>query len=335
MAHLNRIGPAQLKGKIIDVHTHVGIGLCCYLGGSYPYCQDVEALLYRMDANGVDCAVAFPFWESPFFDPRPFLARRLVRPHRPPLTEAPFVVENRRLCEEVYEKSPRAAGRVLPFAAIDPGRLVRRQLGHLERLAEEYPLYGLKVTGVAIRSSHRHLLGKGAGFIDFARRRNWPVLLHTTAYEGDRLCHFQVNLEIVRRFPDVRFCLAHCMGFHKAALDRADALPNAWVDSAAMKIQVEAEAVIAPPRERLPSDYSDYRRVFRDLVRAYPDTMLWGSDSPAFTFMESRGYADGSLVTFRLAGSYEQEKAALDALPSPAARRRVANRNTCRFLFGT
>jgi predicted TIM-barrel fold metal-dependent hydrolase len=221
----------------------------------------------------------------------------------------------------------------MPFACIDPLRRVKVQLRELARLADEYPLYGLKVSGVTIQSSHRRLLGTASGFIDFARERDLPVLLHTTAYEGDRFCHSAINLAVVRAFPAVRFCLAHCMGFDKAYLDQAGALPNAWVDSAAMKIQVQATEVIAPPERRFESDYGDYRAVFADLVKAYPRTMLWGSDAPAYTYIERRRYADGSWVNFRLQGSYAQEKAALDAL-SPAQRRQVANRNTLAFLFG-
>ena len=328
-----RITRRQLDGEIIDVHTHVGIALCTYLMGSYPYGQSAESLLYRMNANGVHGAVAFPTWESVYFDTARFLKDRVCVAARPRIAAAPYILENRLLCEEVYHKTPSAAGRIPPFAAADPARAVERQVSELERLAHEYPIYGIKLSGVMIQSSHRHLLGKGAPLVHLARQRNWPILLHSTAYEGDQFCHNAINLEVARHYRRVRFCLAHCLGFDKACLDEADAMENVWVDSAAMKIQVEPDEILAPPERRFPSDYRDYKRVFGDLVRAYPATMLWGSDSPAYTCVQRRTYADGSQVDFTLQGSYEQEKAALDSLD---ARRRlaVANRNTCRFLFG-
>ncbi len=333
MAGYARITRRHLAGKIIDVHTHAGIALCAYLMGSYPYAQSVESLLYRMNANCVDAAVTFPTWESVYFDAARFLKDRVRVPARPPMAQAPFVLENRLLCEEVYDRTPGAPGRILPFACVDPGRCVGRQATQLESLADEYPLYGIKISGVMIQSSHRHLLGKGTPFVHLAKERNWPILLHSTAYAGDRFCHNSINLAVARRYPRVRFCLAHCLGFDKACLDEADAMDNVWVDSGAMKIQVEAEEILAPPDRRFRSDYRNYKRVFADLVRAYPRTMLWGSDSPAYTYVERRRYADGSQVNFRLQGSYEQEKAALDSLP-PRQRVAVGNHNTCRFLFG-
>jgi predicted TIM-barrel fold metal-dependent hydrolase len=249
------------------------------------------------------------------------------------VSAAPYVLENRLLCEEVYEKVPAAATRLLPFACIDPARRVQTQLRELERLSERYPIYGLKLSGVMIQSSHAHLLARGEGFVRFARERNIPILLHTTAYAGDRFCHNSINLRIARQFPSVRFCMAHCMGFDKTCLDEADAMENVFVDSAAMKIQIEVPPeVMAPPERRFGSDYSDFRRVFADLAAAYRRTLIWGSDSPAYSYFEKRRYADGTTVDFCLRGSYAQEKSALDALRG--LRLAVANRNTCRFLFG-
>jgi hypothetical protein len=333
MATWPRVDATALAGKVIDVHTHVGISVTAYLAGNYPYCQSVEDLLYRLNANGVDCAVAFPLGACSFFDTGYFLRERRRIPASPRLSPAPYVVENRSLCSEIYEKVPGAAGRILPFAGIDPGRCVRTQVKALEALLDEYPIHGLKAVGVSIQSSHRHLTGKGGAFLSLARERDLPVLLHSTAYEGDHYSHNRINLAVARACPEVRFCLAHCLGFDRVDLDEADALPNVWVDSAAMKIQIEPQEILAPAERRFASDYRDYRRVFADLVTAYPKTMLWGSDSPFYTYIEPRRYPDGSIVNFALRGSYEQERAALAAL-TPDRAKQVANANTRRFLFG-
>jgi hypothetical protein len=334
MASWPRLTSRDLAGKLIDGHTHVGINVAGYFAGNYPYCQSVEDLLYRLNANGVDCAVVFPLGPCSFFDTQRFLHDQRRVPASPRVSAAPYVMENRSLCSEVYEKLPAAVGRILPFACIDPGRFVRAQIQALEALMSEYPVYGFKAVGVSIQSSHRHLTGKGEAFLRLAAERNLPVLMHSTAYEGDRYSHTRINLAVARAYPQVRFCLAHCLGFDRVHLDEADAMPNVWVDSAAMKIQIEPQEILAPPARRFASDYADYRRVFSDLVRAYPDTMIWGSDSPAYTYIEKRRYADGSTVNFILRGSYEQEKAALDALTATQARQ-AANTNTRRFLFGT
>jgi len=329
-----RLDSLSLAGKVIDGHTHVGINVAGYFAGNAPYCQSVEDLLYRLNANGVDCAVAFPLGPCSFFDTRRFLLDQRRIPASPRLSAAPYLLENRALCSEVYEKVPGALGRILPFACIDPGRFVRAQIQALEALMAEYPVYGLKAVGVSIQSSHRHLKGKGAAFMRLAEERGLPVLMHSTAYEGDHYSHTRINLEVARAFPNVRFCLAHCLGFDKTHLDEADALPNVWVDSAAMKIQIEPEEILAPPARRFPSDYTDYRRVFADLVQAYPRTLIWGSDSPAYTYIEKRRYPDGTTVNFALRGTYEQERAALAAL-SPELARRAGNLNPRAFLFGT
>lgn len=323
----------SLSGKVIDVHTHVGIAVLDYLGGAFPYCQSAESLVYRMNTAKVDVAVAFPLGSSAFFAPLRFLRDTPLMANWPDLSHVPYAVENRLICEEAYEKVPMAQGRILPFACIDPGRYVRQQIKQMEELADEYPVYGLKAVGVRVQSSHHHLAGKASSLMDFAAERDWPVLLHSTAYEGDKYCHTSVNLDVARKFPHVRFCLAHCLGFDKHYLDEADALPNVWVDCAAMKIQIEPEEILAVPERRFPSDYTDFRTVFRDLVRKYPKTMIWGTDSPAYSYIQKRTYADGSVVNFDLQGTYELEREALDALPK-TSQKRVSNTNTRKFLFG-
>lgn len=323
----------MLAGKVIDVHTHIGLTVSGYLSGSYPYCQSAESLLCRMDQHAVDYAVTFPYGEGTFFDIVQSLHKGKRVPANPKLSDAPYVAENRLLCQEIYEATPGAATRLLPFVCIDPGRRVRVQLREIEALAGNHPIYGIKVAGVTTHSSHKHLMGKAAGFVDFARARNIPMLMHSTAYKQDKYCYNEINLAVAKKFGDVRFCLAHCLGFDRPHLDQAHAMDNVWVDSAAMKIQVEADEVLAPPERRYPSNYADHKAVFRDLVHSYPRTLVWGSDSPAYSYVTKRRYPDGTVVNFDLQGTYGMERDALDALPPPG-KRRVSDTNTRRFLFG-
>jgi hypothetical protein len=141
----------------------------------------------------------------------------------------------------------------------------------------------------------------------------------------------------VERHPSIRFCLAHCIGFDRDFLEQADRLPNAWVDTSALKIQVEAafrgERFMARPQARFDWDYGNHLSVMKSLVERFPDTILWGSDSPYYSYISRRLQAEGTFYEFKLKGTYEQEKAALDAL-TPELQRKVAGSNTAAFLFG-
>jgi hypothetical protein len=79
-------------------------------------------------------------------------------------------------------------------------------------------------------------------------------------------------------------------------------------------------------------DYSDHTLVFRELVERYPTTMLWASDAPYHSYITRRLQGEGVYREFRLKGTYEQEKAALDVLT--LAQQQQINANTLRFLFG-
>ena len=146
-------------------------------------------------------------------------------------------------------------------------------------------------------------------------------------------------LRVVDAHPELRYCLAHCVIFHEGYLREADARPNVWVDTAALKIQVEAFRQGPPfasdnPEDWFEADYSDHCRVMCSLAETFPDTLIWGTDSPAYSYIVRRQSGDdGKFMEFRLKGTYADEVAALRALPDGLARK-VANRNTLRFIFG-
>ncbi len=175
------------------------------------------------------------------------------------------------------------------------------------------------------------MLDVGAALLEFFAKRNWPLLFHASTDPTDPFSQAADILLIAERHPELRFCLAHCIGCHRASLERAAALPNVYVDTAALKIQVELFRA-EKSAEMLDLDYSDHTRVFQELVERYPTTMLWGSDAPYHSYITRRHQGMGVYREFRLKGTYEEEKAALDAL-SPAQRRQVGD-NTVRFLFG-
>lgn len=332
------IGPGDLIGKVTDIHAHVGMSIKAYANIEFPYGQTVEGLHYRQVANGVDFTTAFPVGPALYFDISTLVREGRAVAADEPLSKAPYALENRMLFTEVFEYCPECADRFMPFVCIDPGRAIDGQLAALNQLAEEYPIYGIKCSPVACQSKVTDLHSIGQPLLEFAASRDLPLLFHVATDPNEGYSNVSDTLDLVERHPELRICLAHCCGFDRRSLERADALPNAWVDTAALKIQVqlvhEDSPLMPPPRERFESDYDDHIAVMRDLTAAFPRTIVWGSDSPWYSFISRRMQAPGVYSEFRLKATYEDETAALDGLP-PEARDRACSFNAIAFLFGT
>jgi predicted TIM-barrel fold metal-dependent hydrolase len=336
-AGTRRIGPADLAGRTIDIHSHLGLSVKAYAACEYPYCQSIEDLCYRQRANGVDAGVVFPFAPDMAFDLRALVSEGRVVRSGAAASPVPYQAENRMVFAEVHRFHPEWQTRFLPFVSVDPGRCVPEQLASLEELAGEHPVYGIKISPVFCQSPLSCLLGEGAAFLEFAARLDLPLLLHVTVDPTEEYSQVSEAFRIVERHPELRFCLAHCVGLSREYLERADAAANVWVDTSALKIQVQAAfegmAFMAPPAQRFDWDYSDHRQVMCRLLEAFPRTIVWGSDSPAYTYIVHRRQGADSWLDAQLKGSYEDEKAALDALP-PDHRLRACSTNSLAFLFG-
>lgn len=331
--HLTR---NDLAGKTIDAHSHLGFSLRAFAALGYPYAQSLEDLYYRQRAGGVDVNIVFPYSAELFFDEHELVKGNCV-PDPTPVSPVPYGLENRMVLREVFGFFPELSHRFLPFLSADPGRMIAEQVADLTTLAEEYPIYGLKLVPIFCQSPVTALLEEGRPLLNFARERKLPVLLHTTSDPREEYSRAELAFRVIEANPDLRFCLAHCIGFHRGYLERAAALPNVFVDTSALKIQVqmayEGSEVMAQGTDQFLADYRDYTAVMRALVDAFPDTIIWGTDSPAYTYMIRRKQAEDYYVTFNLKASYEDEVAALNALPDDL-RRQVGNTNTLRFIFG-
>jgi predicted TIM-barrel fold metal-dependent hydrolase len=327
----------DLVGKVIDAHSHIGIALREAAQINFPYCSSAEDLAYRHKANGVDFGVVFPIAPALYYDLATLIETGELKPAARPISPVPYERENRLVLTDVYRFCPEHSHRFLPFISVDPGRLIDEQIAILEELEQEFPIYGVKIHPLFAQSKALALLNVGAPLLEFFAVRNWPVLFHTTTDPADPFSQAVDILDVAERHPEMRFCLAHCVSAHRPSLDRAAALPNVYVDTAALKIQVElfrSEKAVGDSRsaEMLDVDYSDHVRFFQALVDLYPTTMLWATDSPYHSYITIRYLSHGVYREFRLKGTYEQEKEALDGL-SPAQRAQV-NQNTVRFLFG-
>src|SRR5690606_4515208 len=89
--------------------------------------------------------------------------------------------------------------------------------------------------------------------------------------------------------PNVRFCVAHSLRYDREQLDRLAQMPNAWFDCSAHRIHCDLAVAnsgsIAPLERRFDSDYTRPAQVLRDLAEAYPNKMMWGSDSPFYSYV--------------------------------------------------
>ena len=330
------IQPNDLADRVIDIHAHTGINLKSFAQLEFPYCSSLEDIYYRQVANGVNCSVVFPINANLYFDQDIYLASGKLVPAAKPLSPVPYERENLMLLTELYRFCPERSSHFLPFISADPGRDVTGQIQSMRALAQDFPIYGLKFSPVACQSPVSQLLTVGAPILALAAAQNWPILFHVTVYPEEKYSQASDTLRIAQEHPELRVCLAHCIGLHRAALEQAAALPNVWVDTAALKIQVqlayEESPLMALPEDRLPCDCSDHIQVMRELMRRFPATMLWGSDAPYHSYIVRRLQAEGTYTDFRLKGTYEDEKAALDAL-SPKARAQL-RANAIRFIFG-
>lgn len=329
--------PEDLEDKVIDIHSHIGVSLKAYAALEFPYSQTVEDLLYRQKANGVDVNVVFPQTGDLAYDLPTLLQKGDVIPAVRPLSPSPYEKENAMVMADVFQFHPEDKGRFLTFVSVDPGRFVKEQLRGLRELEKRFPIYGIKINPVICQSKITELLDRGKPFLDFVRERNIPFLLHTTSDTRETYSRFPLAMRVIEKNEDIRFCLAHCIGFHREFLSVADQLPNVWVDTAALKIQVqcvyEDNPIMASRNERVKADYSDYRQVFLTLMQMFPDTMIWGSDSPAYSYIVVRKQAEGVFQEFKLRATFEDEKRALDFLPGEL-KLKASNRNSRKYLFG-
>jgi len=332
--HLRR---EDLVGKVIDAHSHIGIALREAAQINFPYCSSAEDLAYRHKANGVDFGVVFPISPALYYDLPTIIETGELHPAARPISRVPYERENRLLLTDVYRFCPEHSHRFLPFISVDPGRLIDEQIASLEELEQEFPIYGVKIHPLMAQSKALALLDVGAPLLAFFAERDWPVLFHATLDPTDPFSQVADILQVAERHPELRFCMAHCIGCHRPSFERAAALPNMVVDTAALKIQVELFRADkargdAWSAQMLDLDYDDHTRLFQQLVERYPTTMLWASDSPFHSYITRRLQGEGVYREFRLKGTYEEEKAALDALS--AAQRALVSANTVRFLFG-
>jgi|UniRef100_UPI00404A9707 predicted TIM-barrel fold metal-dependent hydrolase len=291
---------------IIDCHNHLGVDLLFYLNGYSPYAQDLPALVTEGRHCGVDRWVVFPMVSNLSFDVGRMLHGELVTPG---YETVPYARENERMFREIYELYPDLGKHVLPFAILDPLREPAAQLKRLRELKQQFPFYGLKIQATIIKSDVTALLREGRGFLEFAEEFNLPFLIHSSV-GNDQWSQATSILQVAEATPNVRFCLAHSCRFDHPCLDRVAELPNTWFDCSAHRIHCECVIKgmpnVATADRRFPADYNDPTAVLRAMAEAYPTKLIWGSDTPFQSYVDSE---------YSLRSTYAEELDCVHALP--------------------
>lgn len=322
-------GHQTSKFMIIDCHNHVGMELFAYLSNGYPYGQDIPTLVAEANRHHVDYSIIFPSVSYIALDLQ-LLREGRIRLAENGLAHIPYAFENERLATELYQFFPDFAERLLPFAIADPLRRVPEQLEVLKRQHEAHPFWGIKIQSTVIQAPILSLLKEGIGLIEFAEENNLPFLIHTSKLPTDLWAQALDVIKIAETWPSVRFCLAHSCRFDKTSLDRIAELDNCWFDCSAHRIHCMLAAkehpAIATKATRFNADYRDPDSVLAALAEAYPHKLMWGSDSPYYSFaVKSLDFVESLFST------YSAEAACLTHVPAHL-RSSVAGENTAHFL---
>ena len=297
----------------IDAHNHIGIESANYLAGHYPYAQSIEDLRAKASGTEVTHWLVFPFVSYPA---RSDHGASLCPPAEHRVPDVPYGTANQNLLDEVANLDAPARRRFLPVAILDPARGVPEQVRHLRSLLAKHRIYALKIQGTILQSKVTELLDGGRDFLDLAAEFDLPFLIHSSILPEDIWSQAPDILKVVEARPDLRFILAHSCRFHKPSLDRIAELPNAWFDCSAHRIHCELaendSPAVAAKEERFASDYADPSAVLRDLAEAYPEKLIWGTDSPYYSWIENNGS-----IPERLVSSYRAEWDCAAHLPEP------------------
>ncbi len=323
------------KESIIDIHTHIGISQKFYYQFGYPYALSLEDLIIRMEVLGIGHSVVFPFVDSAFCENDNQSSKiKTTKKH----CGFPYELENRNLLNEINEIFPENNHKVLPFLMFDPSREAEKQAFQLEKLSEKYPVFGLKTATTYIQAFVNDLETKGKPILDFARKKQLPIVFHSAVHPEDPWASAYDIVDFAERHPDIRVCIAHSARFAKPVLEKANRLKNCFVDLSAFiihcKLVLQNSLSIATEETRFFADYKDPLSVITGLTENYPDTMLWGSDTPFYYWIQKYYTADGTLVEDTLQCDFNEEAQLLNSLPD-GIKDRIAYKNNIRFLFGS
>lgn len=314
-----RIGAKELAGQLIDTHTHCGgMDLSNFYKGRYPSSQDILDLDEKRHSADVGYQIVFPMPTSLYYDIPAYWKDHVFVPSG--YSAHPFQLENQYLFSQIKHFH---LERMLPFAAISLQAKAAEQEADILRLAEQYPLYGLKHhTKVDQKSADK--LDQESGFVELARQLNVPVIFHT---EQKGCSGAMAVLELAARHPDVRFCAAHMGGLSAEFCRGLDGYPydNIYVDTCPLLPRCASVSKNRSP-QLLELDYENPQTVLRYFVERYPGRMLWGTDAPWTNYGLLEEPKHENPANF----GYHQEATMIRT----SGYQQIMTKNTIRYLFG-
>lgn len=304
-----------LNGKIIDIHTHsVGMDLHHLIVGKYPISQNIYDLSRIVRDNGIDYAVTFPQCTTLYYDTSLIWEKSIFAPSG--FCQFPYQYENFALVSQI---SKLHLDNLIPFISISSRAKASEQISYAHSLWGEFGIYGLKFHPTTERSSVVDFSFKP--FIDLAIDLNIPILVHTA---HDHYAHPMHAIEIARRHPKLRICLAHAARFDQEVLNiiKKEKFKNVFIDCAPlvrlcsiMQKQPNQEGVLF-----MKANYNDCLSVLQSLYNILPDNILWGSDIPANRFLDETNNIVDYTDDVKVLKQFEHIK--------------TISKNSINFLFG-
>jgi predicted TIM-barrel fold metal-dependent hydrolase len=219
----------------------------------------------------------------------------------------------------------------------DPSRETEKQAVSLEELSEKHLVFGLKTATTYIQAFVNDLETKGKPILDFSQKKQIPIVFHSAINPADPWASVYDIVDFAERHPDIRVCIAHSARFVKPVLEKAGRLANCFVDLSAFiihcKLALQNSAAVATKNIRFAADYSQPLAAMTRLAETYPDTVIWGSDTPFYYWIQKYFTGEGELVEDKLPCGYKEEAQLLNNLPIEI-KTRITYTNSMRFIFG-
>ena len=321
-----RLRIEDLKGHLIDAHTHLGFSTSGLFSDKLPNCFDIVSLLSNLQAHGFSYAIVHPF-PSYYCRQRP-LNEEVGAHLRVAYEQVPYLLQNKRIVNENQEI---ALGKLIVFPMFSMNYAIDEQISFLEQAVLNGDIYGLKYYSDSDANEISQIAHKGKPFIDFALKHNLPITFHTSevatiAEHG--LSNAMDVLNLALEIPGLRVSIAHMAHFSRRVLLLAEklSLPNLFFDLSPLLHLCNVRRLCTNDK-MLSLDYSTPKSVLRFALNTFPCNVLWGSDMPFnFTCNLNNPAHTKTYKSFAY-------KANVDLLDD-SDKQVLCNRNVIRYMFG-